>query len=216
MATYIKSDLQFILEQILIAERHAAGEDLASLLPNTEVGFGLRTISGLFNNVVSGRSDFGAADLLFPRMLPAVFHSAEPVPAGLPGAGTPTSYAQTSGFVFDSQPRTISNLIVDQTANNPAAYAAAYDPGEDGILGNGDDVLKEGVEIVTGTRLDGTTYQTFFIPNVAPDVGLSAPFNQWMTFFGQFFDHGLDLVNKGGSGTVFMPLQNDDPLVLGP
>ncbi|MCK7481279.1 MAG: hypothetical protein M0C28_31885 [Candidatus Moduliflexus flocculans] len=34
-----------------------------------------------------------------------------------------------------------------------------------------------------------------------------------MTFFGQFFDHGLDLVTKGGSGTVFMPLQADDPLV---
>jgi hypothetical protein len=33
-----------------------------------------------------------------------------------------------------------------------------------------------------------------------------------MTFFGQFFDHGLDLVNKGGSGTVFIPLQQDDPL----
>ena len=56
----------------------------------------------------------------------------------------------------------------------------------------------------------------FFIPNVAPDEGLSAPFNGWMTFFGQFFDHGLDLVQKGGSGTVFMPLADDDPLVLGP
>ncbi|MCK7481273.1 MAG: hypothetical protein M0C28_31845 [Candidatus Moduliflexus flocculans] len=33
-----------------------------------------------------------------------------------------------------------------------------------------------------------------------------------MTFFGQFFDHGLDLVTKGGSGTVFIPLQPDDPL----
>jgi hypothetical protein len=36
-----------------------------------------------------------------------------------------------------------------------------------------------------------------------------------MTFFGQFFDHGLDLVNKGGSGTVFIPLQPDDPLIAG-
>ena len=33
-----------------------------------------------------------------------------------------------------------------------------------------------------------------------------------MTFFGQFFDHGLDLVTKGGSGTVFIPLKPDDPL----
>ena len=50
--------------------------------------------------------------------------------------------------------------------------------------------------------------------HVAPDEGLSAPFNSWFTLFGQFFDHGLDLVNKGGSGTVFIPLQPDDPLYV--
>ncbi len=55
---------------------------------------------------------------------------------------------------------------------------------------------------------------TVLIPNVAPDEGLTAPFNSWMTLFGQFFDHGLDLVNKGGSGTVYMPLQPDDPLYV--
>ncbi|WP_223217093.1 peroxidase family protein, partial [Rhizobium cauense] len=53
------------------------------------------------------------------------------------------------------------------------------------------------------------------IPNVAPDEGLSAPFNAWMTFFGQFFDHGLDLITKGGNGTIYIPLANDDPLVVG-
>ena len=61
----------------------------------------------------------------------------------------------------------------------------------------------------TGVELDGANV---VIPNVAPDEGLSAPFNSWFTLFGQFFDHGLDLVNKGGSGTVFIPLQPDDPL----
>ncbi len=54
----------------------------------------------------------------------------------------------------------------------------------------------------------------FFIPNVTPDEGLSAPFNSWMTFFGQFFDHGLDLVTKGGDGTIYIPLQPDDPLYV--
>ena len=33
-----------------------------------------------------------------------------------------------------------------------------------------------------------------------------------MTFFGQFFDHGLDLVTKGGNGTIYIPLMQDDPL----
>ncbi len=61
--------------------------------------------------------------------------------------------------MVDPQPRTISNLIVDQTANNPAAYATAYDPGVDGVLNFGaagnDDVLKDGVQIVTSPGLDG-------------------------------------------------------------
>ena len=82
-----------------------------------------------------------------------------------------------------------------------------------------DDVLKEGVQIVTSPGLDGQfgtadDKDVFFFPNVAPDAGLSAPFNAWMTFFGQFFDHGLDLVTKGGSGTVFIPLKPDDPLYV--
>ncbi|WP_079202276.1 peroxidase family protein [Pseudomonas sp. CC6-YY-74] len=195
MANFIKSDLEFILQQILIAEAHAAGTPLIDLLPNTEVGFGLRTVDGSFNNLIDGRTDFGAADTLFPRLLTPIFNAAE--------GGT--SYTQTSGLVFDSQPRIISNLIVDQTANNPAAVAAAAgndgastvtSPGLDGIFGNADDK------------------DVFLIPNIAPDEGLSAPFNQWMTFFGQFFDHGLDLVTKGGNGTVFMQLQPDDPLYV--
>jgi Ca2+-binding RTX toxin-like protein len=33
-----------------------------------------------------------------------------------------------------------------------------------------------------------------------------------MTFFGQFFDHGLDLVTKGNNGTIYIPLEIDDPL----
>ena len=37
-----------------------------------------------------------------------------------------------------------------------------------------------------------------------------------MTFFGQFFDHGLDLVTKGSNGTIYIPLQADDPLIAGP
>ncbi|MBC7812837.1 MAG: heme peroxidase, partial [Burkholderiales bacterium] len=60
-----------------------------------------------------------------------------------------------------------------------------------------------------GVVLEGSNVS---ISAVAPDEGLSAPFNSWFTLFGQFFDHGLDLINKGGSGTVFIPLQPDDPL----
>ncbi|SFP92571.1 peroxidase family protein, partial [Pseudomonas borbori] len=210
MATFIKSDLEFILQQILIAEANAAGEDITNLIPNTELPFGMRTVSGEGNNLNPGSSLFGAADTVFPRLLTPLFRAAQPVSVDLDGpggqqVGDPTSYQQTSGYVFDSQPRTISNLIVDQTANNPAAVAAAAanggaaivpSPGLDGIFGTADD------------------HEVFHIPNISPDVGLTVSFNSWMTFFGQFFDHGLDLVTKGGSGTVFIPLQPDDPLYV--
>lgn len=55
---------------------------------------------------------------------------------------------------------------------------------------------------------------TVVIPNVMADLGDTAPFNSFMTLFGQFFDHGLDLVSKGDSGTVYIPLQPDDPLYV--
>ena len=56
--------------------------------------------------------------------------------------------------------------------------------------------------------------QTLFIPNVTTDFGLSPPYNSLFTIFGQFFDHGLDKITNGGSGTVFVPLKADDPLVV--
>lgn len=62
-----------------------------------------------------------------------------------------------------------------------------------------------------GVEMDGNTV---YLPNVSPDEGLSSPFNGWMTIFGQFFDHGLDLVAKGGNGTVYVPLSPDDPLYV--
>ena len=59
--------------------------------------------------------------------------------------------------------------------------------------------------------MDGTSIK---IANIAPDEGLSSPYNSMFTLFGQFFDHGLDLVAKGGNGTVYMPLSSDDPLYV--
>jgi Ca2+-binding RTX toxin-like protein len=209
----IRADLQFMLEQIKIGEAHSgaygtASEDLRSLLPNTRLPFGVRTVDGSFNNLVPGQEQFGTADESFPFLLDQVFRNDAdgdtfdangPAPGGLV---TNTNYATTTS-VADADPRIISNLISDQTANNPAAVAAnggaptVMSPGMDGVFGTDDD------------------RPVFFIPNTAPDEGLSAQFNSWFTFFGQFFDHGLDLVDKGGNGTIYIPLEADDPLVAG-
>src|SRR5215467_7707711 len=142
-----RADLDFILEQIKIAEANAAGVPLIDLVPNWDFRFGLRTLLGVDNNLLPFSAQFGAADNIFPRLTTPIFRTAETQPAnffgpGTPAGTTPTSDAQTFGNVFDSQPRVISNLIVDQTAANPAAYAAAFDPGPDGILHTPDDVLK--------------------------------------------------------------------------
>ncbi|WP_460164569.1 peroxidase family protein [Pseudomonas sp. S2_F03] len=213
----VRSDLNFILDQIKIAEADANGQDILSLIPNIRAPLGLRSVDGSNNNLMNlngnNHTEFGAADNIFPRLTDPVFNPAE----------LGTTYASNGGLVIDSQPRTISNLIVDQTANNPAAYATAYDPGVDGVLNFGlagnDDVLKDGVRIVASPGLDGQfgtgdDHDVYLFENTAADAGLSAPFNAWMTFFGQFFDHGLDLVTKGGSGTVFIPLKPDDPLYV--
>jgi hypothetical protein len=68
----------------------------------------------------------------FPRLSGSlVFREAEGVAADVLGPGSPvssSSYAQKKGFVYDSQPRVIGNLIVDQISSNPAAVAAARFP----------------------------------------------------------------------------------------
>ncbi|GAA2738938.1 hypothetical protein GCM10009867_32800 [Pedococcus aerophilus] len=235
--TITTGDLSFILKQINIAERHAAtatpAEPCKGLLnqvgdgiPDTEqvpdvlTSYGLRTVGGECNNLVPGREKFAAADVPFERMATADFKNAENVPAPFPGAGSPTTYqSKTLGnMVFDSQPRTISNLIVDQTAKNPAAVAAAGNPvrsqGNKGVVPCGPGGDPSATD--PNGNPDGCTPsgETLSIPNITTDVGLSPPSNGLFTIFGQFFDHGVDQTVKGG-GTVFVPLHDDDPLVLG-
>lgn len=118
-------DITRILSNIQVAERHTAsgytqmtdamGNPLNNLVP-----MGLRTVSGQYNNLV--HIDYGSSDQIMPRLLTPNFNTAE----NNPRTGQSTSYEQTSGSVYDSQPRTISNLVSDQSANNPAALVAAF------------------------------------------------------------------------------------------
>lgn len=203
---FIRSDLQFILEQIQISEAHSGAygtpsQDLRGLIDNTRLPFGVRTVDGSYNNLVPGQELFGTADENFPSLLDQVFRN-DADGDNFFGMVTNTNYATTTS-VADADPRIISNLIVDQTAGNFAAVIAN---------GGNDAVMSPGLDGVFGTADDKPV---FYIPNTAPDEGLSAQFNSWFTFFGQFFDHGLDLVDKGGNGTIFIPLEADDPLVAG-
>jgi len=219
--TVTPADLAYILQQIKIAEHHAANTTPETGLCGALVGngpnqigtpllsLGLRTVDGSCNNLIPNQENFGASDQPFRRLTTPVFKAAE----------SSSSYAQTTGTVVDSQPRMISNLIVDQTSTNPAAVHVAGFPAR--TQGN-EGVVPCTTEPTTPGGSNGLPagcvplYQTLFIPNVTTDVGLSPPFNSLFTIFGQFFDHGLDKISNGGNGSVFVPLKSDDPLIAGP
>ena len=150
MATSFKvnlNDLAFILQQIKLAESTSAAysaapktilqsimdaygvtEANAALLP-----YGLRTVDGTFNNLVGGQTDQGAADILFPRLTDPVFRTVDGPGLDFNGDGLidvinhnyGDAVAALPGWqirsVADVDPRTISNLIVDMSVNNPAA-----------------------------------------------------------------------------------------------
>ncbi|MDL5352751.1 peroxidase family protein [Microbacterium sp. zg-YB36] len=215
-----QNDLEFILRQIQVSEAHAAdvlnpsnyellctdqGDAAQNCVSDEARPKGVRTVDGSFNNLRVTQSEYGASDNAFPRLLEAEWRQADPeeldlgfeanTPEQTAGcaAGT-TCYGQTSGNVYDAQPREISNTIVDQSMDNPA--------------------IANQVQAGTAIPVPGT--DRVVIPNTAPDEELSAPFNTFMGFFGQFFDHGLDLVGKGGSGTLIVPLSEGDPLYCPP
>ncbi len=234
--TVTPSDLAFILKQIKISERHAATLTPANRcgtlvgpgpnqIPDRLSSYGLRTVDGSCNNLFAGRETFAAADVPFPRLTTPAFRDAEPItpsfPVGPPG---PTSYKQklAGNVVIDSQPRLISNLIVDQTSTNPAAVWVASHPvraqaAQGKVFACTTDPDPTVNPPVAGDPLGCTpSHNTLFIPNITTDTGLSPPYNSIFTFFGQFFDHGVDQTVKSG-GTVFVPLHADDPLrTVGP
>lgn len=273
-------------------------------VPDAQTPFGLRTVDGTYNNLVPGQETWGAAGQPMPRLFDdfGYLNETDNDVIGFGGGmtasqgnytpGTPAGPMLTAGSVVDADPRTISNLIVDMSVDNPAALVAALtfagseDPMADiaALMAarvtqtQANDALAAAQDVVDGANSDLAdaiaaytsllasapdqdqltdaidTIQTraaalsdaeaaleeatavaanplaafkakaaelglefdqtgsLIIPNVAPDEGLSAPFNSWMTFFGQFFDHGLDLISKGDAGKIYIPLQPDDPL----
>ena len=68
-------DLRFILKQIKISEAHPYDGDLlcesptdttGTCVPDPKLPWGLRTVSGIYNNLNPARADYGAADRPFP------------------------------------------------------------------------------------------------------------------------------------------------------
>lgn len=186
-----------------------------SYLWTAEDPLGLRTVDGQCNNIsavmaeTSGTSKpkssdsaaWGSAEQEFTRLA---------AQANIPSSTLPLTDAQKlyqnpTSNVTDPSPRQISNLISDQSLNNPAAIAAAYEASS---------ILYGQTSYATEISVNATTGDTstiLSIPNITADYNVSAGYDSWFTLFGQFFDHGLDLVPKAGPAVV-IPLQSDDPL----
>lgn len=149
MVAFNKDDLAFILQQIKIGEAHSglygtASVPLTDLVVNPLLPYGVRTVDGTFNNIIPGREEWGSADQPFPRLTDPSYRTGTGDPTFDINGPAPGGTGQTANYalvdhdsnpatpmvplnVVDTAPRTISNLIVDQTLNNPAAIMAALE-----------------------------------------------------------------------------------------
>lgn len=229
------ADLSYLLEQVQIGNDYDQLSSPLDPLGVREVSGANNNLVGGFTQNPDGtvtwngeniNPDWGAADTDFLRIFttdhpnngtsygftfdPVTMHVIES------GDGTPilgadgqpllvpadlaTQFAEAAIPSPGTSPRTITQLIansdVDPTSPtyNPAAAAAMEQMG--------------GEPVDVSNTVVGST-QTAFIPN--PGILGGVPYNEFFVEFGQFFDHGLDFITKGG-GYVLIPLSPSDPL----
>jgi Ca2+-binding RTX toxin-like protein len=103
-----------------------------------------------------------------------------------------------------------ADAVVDLEAGERAAATAFSDAADTAAA----DAETAFAGLITAGGLEISADGSILIEHRSADIGLSPPNSGWMTLFGQFFDHGLDLLTKGGNGTVYVPLQPDDPLYV--
>jgi len=149
---------------------------------------GIRDVSGVGNNI--NFPTWGATDTPFTRLFTPNFTNYIPNTwNGNPFSSNPgvaSSYATRDINLQDATPRQISNIVANS----------------DGIS----QLLIQDDPLTTpGGRLN-------------PLTGLVNPlvYSGYLSLVGQFFDHGLDFVQKGADGYVVIKLDDNDPLLVGP
>ncbi len=201
---------------------------------------GLRDPSGLNNNLYLVNATWGAADQPFLQRTQVVFDQyVKPLDAGDANAFYALKFASSPNpaaadytkrgddlstpdvneaspvqSVVDYTPRMISQLtttagVTFQTevgsthlVKDANGFTQVADYGMLESLGQQD--------AQRSLNADGTANNEFFVGAQNPGV---SPVNGWFVLFGQFFDHGLDFVGKGGDGTrITINLSPDDPL----
>lgn len=201
---------------------------------------GLRDPSGLNNNLYLVNATWGAVDQPFLQRTQVVYDQyVRPLDAGDPNAFYALKFATSPNpaaadytkrgddlstpdvdeaspvqNVVDYTPRMISQLTTT------AGVTFQTEPGGSHLVKDANgftQVADYGLLEALGQQdaqrpvnEDGSASNEFFVGAQNPGM---APVNGWFVLFGQFFDHGLDFVGKGGDGTrITINLAPDDPL----
>ena len=180
------ADLLVIQAAILAGSKPPIGTNPSSIQ-------GIRGVDGTFNNIshvslVDQYGNFVNTDTFGNVNQPFIYYTT-PNFVDLPGA-----LGGTGPFSF------VNNYAQAGSVANPSGNVADATP-----------------RIISNLVVD-TSVNNPFLPTNGSHIGnpgdpaiFVTPFNSLMTIFGQFFDHGVDFIAKGGSGTVFIPLLPGDP-----
>ena len=185
------TDMDFIRAQLDLLGNNPLNAPLGTILDPA----GIRDPQGVGNNLQNPY--FGAANQLFPRLTRSEYQMADGTftfgQTGLTIVPNPISYSVRDKNVYDASPRVISNLVASQSKES--LNALGYADNELKL------VIQDDPSATPGGRLSPLSGNTNPLP-----------YSSLMTYFGQFFSHGLDFAAKGQDGLVLVPLLPDDPL----
>ncbi|WP_139103236.1 peroxidase family protein, partial [Pararhodobacter sp. CCB-MM2] len=204
---------------------------LGRSFPTTTSLVGLREQSGVHNNLNAGEptQTWGVSGATFIRLVPANFWDYvsgidytpltdvnDPTPRlisrTITTGGVELAQYAAGGIMYWSQDRWASDEDYRQQIQDQ--WAAFNEGVEFNAAGQ-----TEGAAVVVDHGLIAELGQTDFQNPGSAEVFLGsmnagvAPTNSWFSLFGQFFDHGLDFVEKSSSnGKITIALTEDDPL----
>ena len=204
---------------------------------NNNISQGIATWYGYGYITQAGRSAAGASDTKFPRMVPESFRvSTAPnniYDYGVDGGDvTDRAPRYISNLISDQSQCNIAAYMASQQRQIDALAKSNQTPGLSaaqklltaqnsvrdayltsmGTAGSVCDPTHPGGLATAASNRDiEMQANSLLIPNTAPDA-FKAPYNGNFVLFGQFFDHGLDLVGKSGTDHVVVPVLKSDPL----
>jgi Ca2+-binding RTX toxin-like protein len=191
------ADLLFLQAQVIKGPFNPPGSDTLSLL-------GTRTIDGTQNNLTHtnivdqyGRTVFTDTFAVVDQPF-FYFAGADPLAqAGFNADGTNRLINSGGdifyrGITYDSGTQTATTTLINYTPT-PGSPLTVINDESPRLISN----------IVADMSANNPATATADIIGNEGNLTLNIlPTNALFTFFGQFFDHGVDFINKGGTGTV--------------